>query len=147
MPVDPSILMKYDPRPGPPKPRRPEGAFALLLALIGAPLIFVLYLVAQGDAFHARVFVIMAAIGGVLGLAWVFWDGFESITDVFFIWQHPLGSALTDESPPSWLKFVTGLLVLLAWALAVVLLSQTPGVFGGSVAAVRPSPLPLPTNP
>jgi hypothetical protein len=147
LPVDPSILMKYDPRPAPPKPPRPEGPAALVLALVGGSVIFGFFLAAQGSAPAARAFVIVTAVLSLPALFWIFREGIENVRffDLFF-GGRLLGSALTDDGPPSWLKFVTGCLMLLTWVLAFVLIAGTPGVLPGSSLNPASRP-PSPTSP
>jgi hypothetical protein len=140
MPVDPSILLKYDPRPGPPRPRR-AGLASLLVAGIGSLVLVVCFLFADGDAALGRAFIIGciilgAATAGVLMILGYQEDG---LAGMLYAYRHPLGSELSGEGPPSWMRLAWAWLLTLALVLSFVIGIHTPGAVPWNWVQPRPS--------
>jgi hypothetical protein len=141
MPVDPSVLMKYDPRQPPPKPRR-SGLAALLVAGIGSLIALVLFLFADGDADLGRAFIIGTVILGVGSCAVLVFLGFQEdgLSGMLYAYRHPLGSEFSGEGPPSWMRLAWAWVLVLAMVLSFVIGIHSPGAIPWNWSQPRPSP-------
>jgi hypothetical protein len=140
MPVDPSVLMKYDPRPGPERPRK-GGWGPLIVAGAGTLVVGVFFLLADGDDALGRAFIIGTVILGaaLCGLMMILGYQEDGVSGLLYAYRHPLGSELSGEGPPSWMRLAWGWVLVLSAVLSFVIAVHNPKAVPWDWVRPRPS--------
>ena len=127
MPVDPTILYKYDPPPRNPGPRR-EGSLPLIIAGAGTGAILLFATIASLAPGLIPAFFVLTVLAWLLAGAGLLYIGYQEggITGVLFQRRFPLGSELSGEPPASWMRYSVGWLLILASVLCGLLIAKHP---------------------
>lgn len=140
MPVDPSVLLKYDPRPAPaPPPKRGWGP--LIVAGVGTLVIGGFFPLANGDEALGRAFIIGTIVLGaaVCGVLMILGFQEDGLLGMLYAYRHPLGSELSGEGPPSWMRLAWGWLLTLSVVLSFVIAMNNPRAIPWNWVQPRPS--------
>ena len=131
MPVDPSILMKYEDPP--PMPTRGGDRFlpALGVAAAGTALIGVATWASAGNLGAAKLLAAIAITLIVLNALLIVIQGWneDGVTGVFYRMRHPLGTVWNgDDRHNSWMSLARWWLVALLMVSVFTLCASTPGL-------------------
>jgi hypothetical protein len=140
VPVDPSILYKYDPPAPPPKPRR-DGLRAL--GLFGLGVLASAGALAAGWNNAAAASVIVGAVLVLSGLALaalvvVGWRE-DGVLGVYYRLRHPFGTALAADDRPGWLAHAAVAVLAILWLVAVLLMSRHPATIPWNLRGAPPA--------